>query len=71
MRPLTMTLDDLPRIAIGDEVLIERDNGDCNWHRVRQLPWQLGHGAWVIGVSGISGGYSLDRVREVRSANAK
>jgi hypothetical protein len=30
-------------------------------------PWQLGHGVWVIGLKGISGGYDLSRVTGIIS----
>lgn len=49
----------------GDEVVVRMDHGHPigdDIYRVRCKPWQLGHGAWVVGLDGISGGYALDRV---------
>lgn len=57
------------QLVPGDTVLVTDDSGNQAEFLVRHAPWQLGHGAWVIGLAGISGGYSLDRVeRLVRSA---
>lgn len=48
---------------VGTSVLVLRDqNREILVTRTRADPWQLGHGAWVVAVDGISGGYSLDRV---------
>lgn len=48
--------------VIGTPVNVKRDDGSIFKTKVRALPWQLGHGAWVIGVEGITGGYDLIRV---------
>ena len=48
---------------IGDTVIVVRDDGREEQRRVRAVPWQLGHGAWVIGLEGISGGYDLRRIK--------
>lgn len=57
----------LERLGItdGDRVFVEDDGGATAEYVVRLAPWKLGHGKWVIGLVGISGGYSLDRVRRV------
>ena len=49
----------------GDIVLVRDDDNDEASYEVRTAPWQLGHGKWVIGLRGISGGYSLDRVVKI------
>lgn len=49
-------------LLVGSVVMVEHDDGQLHEHTVRTAPWQLGHGDWVVGLSGISGGYSLDRV---------
>ena len=49
-------------IQIGDRVLVRHDNGVHVEHTVTRQPWELGHGQLVLGISGISGGYSLNRV---------
>lgn len=49
-------------LQVGDVVLVRDDEGNEAEYTVRAVPWQLGHGAWVIGLAGISGGYSIDRI---------
>jgi hypothetical protein len=46
----------------GDHVLVLDDFGVEKAWVVKYPPWQLGHGEWVIGIKGISGGYLLSRV---------
>lgn len=59
------------RLRPGDVVRVRDDNGTDGDFVVKTAPWQLGHGAWVIGLNGISGGYSLDRVTKlIRRAEA-
>lgn len=48
----------------GDWVIVTRDDGREELRRVRREPWQLGHGAWVVGLSGISSGFALERCRK-------
>jgi hypothetical protein len=50
------------QLVPGDRVSVRRDDGRVEEREVRLPAWQLGHGAWVIGLKGISGGYSLERV---------
>lgn len=54
----------------GDRVVVRLDGvhpvGD-DVYEVKHAPWQLGHGAWVIGLHGISGGYDLSRVTGIIS----
>lgn len=61
--PLTPELRRLLRP--GDRVVVRMDHGHPvgdDIYTVKHEPWQLGHGAWVIGLEGISGGYDLSRV---------
>jgi len=46
----------------GDVVMVRHDLGDSKEHTVTSAPWRLWHGAWVVGLSGVSGGYDLTRV---------
>lgn len=46
----------------GDRVRVRDDAGNEADYHVKAAPWQLGHGEWVIGLRGISGGYALSRV---------
>jgi hypothetical protein len=55
-------MSDLTSLRPGDRVLVRKDNGKLEEHRVRHRPWRLGHGTWVVGLDGISGGYALSRV---------
>lgn len=49
-----------------DSVVVVRDDaGNEAEYVVKQEPWRLGHGQWVIGLKGIAGGYSLDRVMRI------
>jgi hypothetical protein len=48
----------------GDIVIVTRDDGDEEMRVVRMSPWQLGHGEWVVGLSGISGGFLLNRCKK-------
>ena len=51
----------------GDIVIVKDDNGNEADYEVRTAPWKLGHGQWVVGLKGVSGGYSLDRVVKIVS----
>lgn len=53
----------------GQKVIVRMDDGTKVEKTVRTIPWQLGHGEWVVGLKGISGGYLLSRV--VRFASDK
>lgn len=55
----------LVRLVEGDLVDVTKDLGEVERRRVRIAPWQLGHGAWVVGLEGISGGYLLTRCARV------
>lgn len=57
-----MSSEPFTALEPGDAVLVRHDDGHVAKHVVRARPWQLGHGAWVVGLEGVSGGYSLDRV---------
>lgn len=49
----------------GDIVTVRDDAGCEADYVVKYAPWALGHGTLVIGLKGISGGYSLDRVVKI------
>ncbi len=53
-------------LAPGDEVAVVMDDGARRAFTVAREPWRLGHGAPVIGLEGIAGGYALERVAAVR-----
>jgi len=49
----------------GDRVVVRMDHGHPVGdmaYTVHTSPWQLGHGQWVVGLNGISGGYDLSRI---------
>lgn len=50
---------------IGMPVMVTKDDGHHLWTLTRSLPWQLGHGQWVIQVNGKSGGIDVMRVEPV------
>lgn len=52
--------------TIGQRVIVTRDDGTELVTTIKQLPWELGHGEWVVGCEGISGGYSTTRVWPAR-----
>lgn len=59
-------------IKRGDIVTVRDDYGHESDYEVKNAPWELGGGRWVVGLKGISGGYSLDRVvKIVRYAEQK
>ena len=50
----------------GTAVKVLLDDGSW-WHtKTRSLPWQLGHGQWVVSLEGKAGGYAFDRIREAK-----
>lgn len=51
-------------LPIGTPVIVTKDDGSEFRTYTRSAPWQLGHGAWVVSVDGISGGYDLERIRK-------
>lgn len=51
-------------LKLGDRVTYRDDLGTLHTATVRREPWQLGHGTWIVGLTGRSGGYALDRVVE-------
>lgn len=55
----------LCELVPGDEVRVRNDGGVEADYTVTKHPWQLGHGEWVIGLAGISGGYALRRVTRI------
>jgi hypothetical protein len=55
-------------IRTGDNVQVTMDDKTVRATRAASDPWQLGHGAWVIKLDGISGGYDLSRCKKVGQA---
>ena len=62
IRAFEMSDDQRRKLQAGDVVIVTDDHGVDAEYKVKYAPWQLGHGEWVIGLAGISGGYKLDRV---------
>lgn len=62
------TTDQKLLLRPGHEVAVRMDDGARRAFVVARGPWPLGHGEYVIGLEGISGGYLLDRVLAVRKA---
>lgn len=54
-------MNNLDEWAPGRMVRVVRDSGEVEVRAIKYPPWQLGHGAWVVGLRGISGGYALER----------
>jgi hypothetical protein len=53
------------KLPEGTAVSVLLDNGET-WHtKTRSMPWQLGHGQWVVALEGKAGGYALDRVKPI------
>ena len=50
------------KYPIGTEVQVTLDLGEILDTKTRSIAWCLGHGAAIIKVEGISGGYLLERV---------
>jgi hypothetical protein len=46
----------------GDRVVLRGDDGREGEYVVKHAPWQLGHGEWVIGLFGLTGGWLLGRI---------
>lgn len=65
-----MTVEDKLRLKPGDLVRVRFDDGSESTREVKYSPWQVSGGVWVIGLKGISGGYSLERVIEIVSIAA-
>lgn len=50
------------KLRTGARVIVRLNNGNVRLTRTRSVPWQLGHGAWVVLLEDRAGGYDLDRV---------
>ena len=60
-----LTVAQKRQLVPGERVVVRMDHGHPvgdEVYEVKTSPWQLGHGAWVIGLKGISGGYDLSRI---------
>lgn len=51
------------QLQSGTKVKVLLDDGSWWYTTTRSVPWQLGHGQWVVLLEGKAGGYALDRVR--------
>ncbi len=51
-----------PSTPASTPVVVRMDDGRLLDTITTSAAWQLGHGAWLVCVDGIKGGYSLDRV---------
>jgi hypothetical protein len=60
-----MTNSQRSNLKPGDVVTVRDDHGVEADYEVKYAPWALGHGKMVIGLKGIAGGYSLDRVVKI------
>lgn len=49
-------------LTLGREVVVFKDDGSRVETKVRLEPWLMGGHSWVVGLEGISGGYSVMRV---------
>lgn len=68
-RPRQCITQEQYEIQPGDLVDVLRDNGATERMATASLPWQLGHGDWVISLDKISGGFDLARVTPVKGEN--
>lgn len=53
----------------GDGIIVRHDNGAETFEIVKERPWLLGNGLWIVGIAGFSGGYDLTRCRPAPKAN--
>lgn len=67
LKATPLTVEQKRQLRVGDMVVVRADDGEEFDYEVKAEPWQLGHGAWVIGLRGISGGYDLSRVTGIIS----
>lgn len=58
------------KYPIGTVVDVRRNEGPVTRTKTRSVAWILGHGAPVVLVDGISGGYGLDWITVVQDAEA-
>ncbi len=60
-------MDDKTVMSVGTKVTVRKDSGEIVHTETRSEPWQLAHGAWVVLLKGITGGYDLDRVESTKT----
>lgn len=51
--------------AVGQRVHVTLDDGTSKETATLTLPWQLGHGHWVVNLEGLPRGYDCARVRPI------
>lgn len=72
MQRIRMSRDAAAKLTtIGQRVILTRDDGSEQETFVTTLPWELGHGEWVVGLYKVSGGYSTTRVRPLPAKGEK
>lgn len=49
---------------VGTRVAVRLDSGHTLITTTRSLPWQLGHGQWVVSLQGITGGFDCERIKK-------
>ena len=60
---MKMTADEWnAKHKIGCGVIVKLDDGKLKFTKTRSEAWTLGHGAPVVKVEGIVGGYDLNRI---------
>lgn len=52
---------------VGSLCWVRYDDGSEHTHHTRSAAWLLGSGHAVVKVNGLSGGYSLDRLKMVET----
>lgn len=55
--------DRAKQLRSGMAVTVTLDDGSEREATVESMPWQLGHGQWVVGLSFMRGGYDVLRVK--------
>lgn len=56
----------LARLGEGARVTVRKDDGSSFDTCTRSDPWKLSHGAWVVLLDGIPGGYDCARITNCR-----
>lgn len=55
----------------GNTVQVTFDDGHTELRIVKYEPWRLENGEWLVGIEGITGGYSLSRCEPGRIVPAQ
>jgi hypothetical protein len=57
-------------VPVGSTVIVKRDSGEIFETKTRSEAWAIPSGMALVSVEGISGGYSLDRVKQSKKRRA-